>query len=145
MLDKRKRRNELDSTSSHGDDSEVWHPQPPDFKALFKKHFEAKFEPLAKDDQGPPAQALLADEATNEGSESDSNWSGISDEDAPQAELIHHTTFYSTRTDVPRDEIKSFMVNLHRLRTEEGKSLIATTRHPSPLPPNRPALQPKTP
>ena len=81
-----------------------------DLQALFRQHFESRFKPL----NGLPFPRLKRQNADEESSEdqSESDWEGLSDKgDGKQIEIVEHTTFTGVgRVEVPREELKTFMV-----------------------------------
>ena len=82
-----------------------------DLQALFRQHFEAKFKPLPqafqKASQQPQTTLIDSEEPSNE-----SDWSGLSDGGNDNSvEVIEHTNSTGAkRIEVPRNEIKTFMV-----------------------------------
>ena len=81
-----------------------------DVQALFRQHFESRFRPL----KGLPSSRLKcpeADEETPE-SQSESDWEGVSDEGyGKPVEVVEHSISTGVkRAEVPREELKTFMV-----------------------------------
>jgi hypothetical protein len=83
LLGKRKRRTPPPKTSSHSESEDE-----DKLRALFAKHFEAKFKPLPIT---TPKQASeeLSEPSDNE-SEAESDWSGISSTHEPTVTIIEH-------------------------------------------------------
>lgn len=105
ILGKRKRRNQLDDHTIERVNSTDQQSQ-----ALFRQHFEAQFRPL----EGPPSietKEPTPDLTKSEDSE-DWEWTGLSDNDGgANIQVIEHTaTTGAKRADVPRKELKTFMV-----------------------------------
>lgn len=118
-LGKRKRRDQTDDLGNISglvrDDTNTNQLQ-----ALFRQHFESTFEPLealASQSRKPKnhetAECLAG---------SNSDWDGFSvsedDEDASPALVVQCSTHRSSRADIPKEEVKAFMVGVlqvHRL------------------------------
>ena len=81
-----------------------------DLQALFRQHFESRFKPL----EGLPPQRLKRPQAEDESPEdqSHSDWDALSDgQDEKQVEVVEHIISKGgKRAEVPREEIKTFMV-----------------------------------
>ena len=107
MLGKRKRRSQLDEEAA-GTEGTSNGSNDGDLQALFRKHFEAQFEPLP-DTQHTPVPLASDIEKGNDG-ESTSDWEGLSDENEPAMELIQHTTPWTARPEMTKEEYKIFMV-----------------------------------
>ena len=80
-----------------------------DLRTLFKRHFEAQFEPL------PEVRSTTIAPAEDEergggGDDSGSAWEGLSDEDEPAAELIQYNTSLTAISQSTKEEYKTYMV-----------------------------------
>ena len=104
VLGKRKHRDRLEDAcaATFGDGSPSKNLQ-----ALFQQHFEAKFEPLAG-----LARSRQAEKSVEHPTEEDeSDWEGISNhDDNHSVEIVEHTSLDVARVDVPKQELKMFMV-----------------------------------
>lgn len=112
MLGKRKRNAAVVSrTTARVSDPNQYHPRPNlDAQDVFKRHFEAQFEPLPG--LPPPSQDQEEEHLSDEDSE-DSEWDGISDAATAlkNVEIIEHALV--TEADevvVDSTEVKTFMV-----------------------------------
>ena len=111
-LGKRKRREELiDENVTPGqllnkDNASEMHN-------ILRRHFEAAFEPLA-DHQPLPAATTKIDPEGSE-AESESDWEGISEGQIDSAEIINHAKSSLSKADIPKEEIKTFMVSANKI------------------------------
>ena len=75
---------------------------------VLKQHFEAKFKPLpiieGVSDLLPDSQIASEDDSGI------SSWQGLSDSEEESTQLVQYTASNSTNPDVPRAEMKAFMV-----------------------------------
>ena len=149
VLGKRKRRDQI--TESDGTNATDHSPSTDaNLQALFRQHFEAKFKPLPQVFQNalqqPQPYLIDSEELSNE-----SDWSGLSDgEDDNGVEVIEHTNSTGARRiEVPRDEVKTFMVFSGCPSHQSSESEILRAYHyrrPNPpLPQPRPSAPPKPP
>ena len=107
VLGKRKRRSQLDEEPAETDiQSGGAHDGDP--QTLFKKHFEASFEPLPDTQPIPVLTGGDANE-TKDG-DSSSDWGGLSDESEPAIKLIQHNESRTARPEMTKAEYKKFMV-----------------------------------
>ena len=107
-LGKRKRRDQiqkLDSDVSTISDQETSRQ----LQTLLQQHFEATFEPLkgvrqsVHEEAEGEAQAVKID--------TESNWTGISEEeDEDPQQIFHYHVSHSSKLEVPKEELKTFMV-----------------------------------
>ena len=111
VLGKRKRRDQIcDSHSSKVADGEQ--SERAELQALFRQHFEARFEPLKEhtrlhsEDKQQDTLSLSSEE------EVESNWEGLSNEDEDDhVQVVEHNAFIGAKkSDVSREELKTFMV-----------------------------------
>jgi hypothetical protein len=107
ILGKRKRRADLEASTSPApvDTASTKHLQ-----ALFRKHFEAKYKPLPTLSLAQPSTGE-DDSISSESEQSD--WEGIDADNSSNIPVIEHIDRPATTDDVPRSELKKFMV--HRL------------------------------
>lgn len=106
-LGKRKRRDHLaeaDALAGQSPDDEATAK----LQALFRQHFEGTFEPLEAAKTLQTNAITVGNEASSDSVESD--WDGLSQEDSEATQIIHHSKPGASRADVPRDELKTFMV-----------------------------------
>ena len=109
-LGKRRRREELideDATPGRLLNKE----KASDFHDILRRHFEAAFEPLP-DNQALPAATPKFDPEGSE-AESESDWDGISEGQSDSAEIINHVKSGLLKAEVPKEELKTFMVSAH--------------------------------
>jgi hypothetical protein len=107
LLGKRKRRKELsDPDSPEG--LELGNDHPDDVQARFREHFEAQFAPL--DAPSPPGKQLEPVDSECSDDESESDWEGISDDEAMPANIVEYQSVELRKNEMPRVEFKSFMV-----------------------------------
>ena len=109
ILGKRKRRTQIEEldpqvvADTNADTGE-------ERQELFRKHFEAKFAPLPRllrqniERQTTETHTLKDEEV--------SDWEGLSDgdDDTNVQVVVHNISIGTTRADVPKDELKTFMV-----------------------------------
>lgn len=105
MLGKRQRRRTEGNSEAEraADDQDV-----ADLQELLRKHFEAKFEPLeVKTKAADPIIHEAVEVRTQEDEASD--WTGLSEDDDEEVEIIVHDTRHQTDT-VMGSELRAFMV-----------------------------------
>ena len=105
MLGKRKRRDRLEGACQVNSRDKSPNKE---LLALFQQHFEATFEPLKG-----ISSSLQAEKSVEHSTEEDvSDWEGISDYDADDhiVEIVEHTSLDVAKVDVPKQELKMFMV-----------------------------------
>ena len=78
---------------------------------VLRRHFEAAFEPLPEQ----PAAATSIDADSSE-VESGSDWDGISEGQSDSAEVIDHAKSSLSKAEVPKEELKTFMVSANGIR-----------------------------
>ncbi len=78
-------------------------------QALLQQHFEARFEPLEGSQHKIHKRQDIRAQSLEDDTESD--WTGLSEAeaDAP-AQVVHYQMSQSSRVDVPKEELKMFMV-----------------------------------
>ena len=106
-LGKRKRRAEIADDGSD-QKSSLNNGESQDLQALFRKHFEAQFEPLLE--TRPTPVPVAENEEGNVIDESGSYWEGLSEEEEANAPLVQYTTSRTARPEMSREELKAFMV-----------------------------------
>jgi hypothetical protein len=76
-----------------------------DAQELFRRHFEAKFKPL-------PAVKKVEKvvEETENDSEDESDWDGISEDEEGAVEVVEHTDAHARMALMSKEEVKAFMV-----------------------------------
>lgn len=79
---------------------------------ILRRHFEAAFEPLADHQPLPAATTNIDPEGSEAKSESD--WDGISEGQSDSAEIINHANSSLLKADVPKEELKTFMVSANQ-------------------------------
>ena len=140
---KRVRKRRID-TSEEGQQHQVTPDDidSPDLQALFKKHFEAQFEPLPEKIFSLPSSSKNTEEAEDESNDCDlcSTWEGLSDEDKPAPKLIQHGTSETAIPIMTNEEYKTFMV-CRTYMPSRCKVLIAPFRRQNPPPPPSPLCQ----
>lgn len=110
ILGKRKRRDQVLSADSDADpriDTEASQH----LQALLQQHFEAKFKPLEGSNEVELVrkQQDVRAQSPNYGTESD--WTGILEGEVQEpAQVVHLHLSQSSRVDVPKEELKMFMV-----------------------------------
>ncbi|MCJ1421822.1 hypothetical protein MMC32_008189, partial [Xylographa parallela] len=140
-LGKRKRRSQLSSTPPPSPSTTAH------LHALFQQHFEAKYEPL------PTLSPTLLTTTTSPSPRSspsdsdDSAWEGLSPPTTPVPIITHSTPPRSKRADVPRAELRTFMVNppshpsTHPPKNshprQQKPAPPSTTPTPTPTPPSQ--------
>ena len=115
-LEKRKRRKELideDVTPGQLLDKDT----ASEMHNILRRHFEAAFEPLA-DDHALPAAATSIDADGSE-VESGSDWDGISEGQSDSAEVINHAKSSLSKAEVPKEELKTFMVSANSIHVRQ--------------------------
>lgn len=105
-LGKRKRRDQLADTNDNGDISTggVTH----DSSSLFRQYFEANFEPL-EELKSSSARIEVAEPDDMDTAHS-SEWDGLSEGDNQRLEIVYHSRHSPAKTEVPKEELKTFMV-----------------------------------
>ena len=115
-LEKRKRREEVvdeDVTSGQLLDEDT----ASEMHNILRRHFEAAFEPLA-DHHVLPAAATNIDADGSE-VESGSDWDGISEGQSDSAEVIIHAKASLSKAEVPKEELKTFMVSANSIHVRQ--------------------------
>jgi hypothetical protein len=106
-LGKRKRRT-VDTTKEdrrHGSaDSES---EETNAQELFRRHFEAKFKPLPVVKK---VETVVVEVASEDDSEEESDWDGISDHGEGAVEVVEHADTQSRMALMSKEELKVFMV-----------------------------------
>ena len=111
-LEKRKRREELtDEDVAPGqlldkDTASEMHN-------VLRRYFEAAFEPLAEHHALPAATTSI--DADSSEVESGSDWDGISEGQSDSAEIIDHAKSSLSKAEVPKEELKTFMVSANSI------------------------------
>jgi hypothetical protein len=102
-LGKRKRRPvEATNNEAHNTSESFNH----DTQEIFRKHFEAQFKPL-------PAAKIpvkVVEEISEDVSEEESEWGGISDEEGVSVQVIEHTDAETRMAAMSKEQLKAFMV-----------------------------------
>lgn len=83
----------------------------PDLQALFQQHFEARFRPLE-----PEIRPLRIQHATHSPSiseEEKSDWEGLLEDAQSVPEMVELGRLRASSEDVPTEEMRSFMVDVH--------------------------------
>ena len=80
-----------------------------DLHNILRRHFEAAFEPLAGHQTLPAATTKIDPEGLE--AESESDWDGISEGQSDSAEIINHAKSGLSKAEVPKAELKTFMVS----------------------------------
>ena len=110
ILGKRKRRDQV-QTSDTDFKSRPDEDASQRLQDLLQQHFEAKFKPLKVLNQKVQTQQDIRTQPVVDETESD--WTGISEaEDDEVAPIIRYDEPQSSRVDVPKDELKIFMVRV---------------------------------
>lgn len=108
ILGKRKRRDQVLSTGADADprtDAEASQH----LRALLQRHFETKFAPLDASHQAVYKRQDVSVQSSNDETESD--WTGISEEENEEpAQIVRYQSLQCSRIDVPKEELKMFMV-----------------------------------
>ena len=81
-----------------------------DLDTLFKKHFEAQFEPLSETSTLPKTSAKDDEVEEDESDTLSSEWEGLSDQDNQVAVLVQHHTALKGTAENTSHEYKTFMV-----------------------------------
>lgn len=107
-LGKRKRRDELNDPEdaelgSNGDNI--------DLQTLLRQHFETKFRPLVPTSLPAKVPTVARSQSASEGETSD--WDGLSEEEHNEPEVIELEASWTSSEDIPIEELRSFMVNIH--------------------------------
>lgn len=107
-LGKRKRRDELNDPEdaelgSNGDNI--------DLQTLLRQHFETKFRPLVPTSLPAKVPTVARSQSASEGETSD--WDGLSEEEHNEPEVIELEASWTSSEDIPMEELRSFMVNIH--------------------------------
>ena len=105
-LGKRKRRDRIiDAEVPHQSTADE---NSADLQALFRQHFESKFEPLPSS----VARSYLVDKINTEppDKELESDWDGFSEDGEEPAETVHCAISAPFKADVSKAESKTFMV-----------------------------------
>jgi hypothetical protein len=79
-----------------------------DAQEIFRRHFEAQFKPLP----AVPKFSKPANDESGDGSEGDSDWDGISDDEENAVQVVEHTERRARTAAMSKEELKSFMVFL---------------------------------
>ena len=80
---------------------------------ILQRHFEAAFEPLA-DYRTLPAATTEFD-VDGSDVESGSDWDGLSEGHSDSAEIINHAKSSLLKAEVPKEELKTFMVSVNSI------------------------------
>jgi len=111
VLGKRKRR---DQTDDLGENSGLTTDKvkPDRLQALFRQHFESSFEPL--EGLASPSDHIKDNETAKGLVGSESDWDGLSedDEEGKSPVAVQCSTRQSSRADVSKEELKTFMVGV---------------------------------
>ena len=108
MLGKRKRRGREITKKESREESEGSDASGLDAQEIFRRHFEAQFKPLPVARQ--PSKPTGEDSA--DGSEEESDWGGISDNEETEVQVVEHTEAQARTAAMSKEELKSFMVFL---------------------------------
>ena len=107
LLGKRKRRLELvrdegcpDSSATDSDYLQL--------QTMLRKNFEANFEPLPISENATTSCIHPEEQSDDEGE--DTTWEGISNTEQQHANVVQHTQINISGDEVPREELKRFMV-----------------------------------
>lgn len=114
---KRVRRETVSKTETAPQDAPNYSDQE-DLQAIFRRHFEARFKPLA--DLAKPKEKpvdLVAEESTEEESE----WDGISEDEEAPVEVIEHSTSTDAASLLDKQAQKAFMV--HRAPVQLSRTI----------------------
>lgn len=123
MVGKRKREysvvNRDDATASSGSGQAAPSNAAQD---VFRRYFEARFEPIEQPGQSPPTQELASDSSETGSSDAESEWDGLSGEDESDAgvEVVDYAR--ADRADGPVDKKirQAFMVVHLHLYASQG-------------------------
>lgn len=105
MLGKRKRKGQAIARESD-ERLKLDGKESSNLQSLFRQHFEASFEPLDKLCIASSEQEAI--EAQSDVTESE--WEGISDEEQVKTQIIEFHGSEMSKTNILRDELKTFMV-----------------------------------
>lgn len=110
MLGKRKRSASNTATILAEDSSSS---SQEDLQEVFRRHFEAQFQPLPDQQPLVPSTPTISAELDPEANNSD--WDGLStDEEEAHIEVVEHITLSKAeRAELSKEELKSFMVSSH--------------------------------
>ena len=110
-LGKRKRASSRDHASSSRSSSEGSHEAIADYQDIFRRHFEARFQPLQKETRQTSTKNGKPDdeEPGDRLQESQSDWSGFSSGDDDEAPAVYHENLPQHERP-SKSESKSFMV-----------------------------------
>jgi len=106
-LGKRKRRGAeitKDDRSENGEDSGSLDL---DAQEIFRRHFEAQFKPLAV----VKKPVKVVDELSDNESDEESEWDGISDSENESVKVVEHVDAQSRTAAMSKEELKAFMVS----------------------------------
>ncbi|KAF1851210.1 uncharacterized protein K460DRAFT_361975 [Cucurbitaria berberidis CBS 394.84] len=98
-----------------------------DLQAIFRRAFEAKFKPLPVETKKPKIEQVQVEDE-DEGEESD--WSGISEDEQDQVEVIEYKDSRHERDETEKAEMKAFM-------SSKPPTSSATTAPPKSLTANK--------
>jgi hypothetical protein len=105
LLGKRKRQIRDTKPTEEIDGDESSSSSELDAQEVFRRHFEAQFEPL------PVVQKIVeAEDSDDEVSGPESEWGGISEVEDTSIEVIEHTDAESRMAAMSKEELKLFMV-----------------------------------
>ena len=108
ILGKRKRRNQILASDSDAE-SRPDQGASQRLQDLLQQHFEAKFKPLEGSDHHVHKQQHVRAQPPEDDAQSD--WTGISEGDGKEpAQVVHYDTAENSSIDVPKEELKIFMV-----------------------------------
>lgn len=125
-LGKRKHRGQIFATESDKR-LDLDEKEPSQVQALFRQHFEATFEPLEKFCLSSSSQ-----EATEvQPNVTESEWEGISDEEQVKPKIIEFHGSEMSKTNISKDELKTFMVQFPLQSCEKGVMLMPTDHQAS--------------
>ena len=107
LLGKRKRRSQLiqDEECSNSSVADAEHQQ---LQVILRKNFEANFEPLPITENATALCIQHEEQAVDEGEEM--TWEGISNTEKEPANIVQHIKSSAGYKEVPKEELKSFMV-----------------------------------
>ena len=80
---------------------------------ILQRHFEAAFEPLADYHALPRATTKIDVDGSDV--ESGSDWDGLSEGQSDSAEIINHAKSSLLKAEVPKEELKTFMVSVNSI------------------------------
>ena len=111
----KRKRGEALADPSHDSESPLGECSSIKAQALFQQHYEARFLPL--EDFGPQQNTAndIGPDTVSDDIESGSEWEGFSEGDEPRADVVQYTTSALSRVDIPKDELKTFMVRLESI------------------------------